>query len=225
MYFGFRPAGCGRGVIMKKLSIFLILVSVVAWGCKAAAVSGSAGDKKMPSADPKGAVLDFAHKFNGLKSLSGQVEATGDTPFSKHVDYVAPDRYHVVYHDQAGADMDMIIAGEQSYVKSGDSWNKLHADEAPTPTMRYQFSDETMKTLSDPKFEGEETVNGKPALVYTYKRIAVVGNFHVTCKVWVDKDSGLPIKSYEEYAEGVVKTRTTTFDTQTPVTIDLPVGK
>ena len=210
---------------MKNFTIVLVLFAAVSWGCKAASVSGSGGDSKLPSADPPAAVHEFARKFNALPSVSGQVEATGQTPFSKHVEYAAPDRYHVKYHDEAGGDMEMIMAGERSYIKSGDEWKKMQADEAPTPTMRYQFSDETLKSLSDVKFEGEEMVDGKSALVYTYKRVSVVGNFHVTCKVWVDKDTGLPIKSFEDYAEGVVKTRTTTFDTKSPVTIDIPAGK
>ena len=82
-----------------------------------------------------------------------------------------------------------------------------------------------MKSISDVKFESEESVNGKPALVYSYKLKTVVGNFPVNQKIWVSKSSGLPMKSYVEYSNGPIKTLTTTFDTESPVTIELPVKK
>jgi hypothetical protein len=207
---------------MKKLTL-LVFIACACWGCNAVTkVAGTETQAKTSSIDPKADVMAASQKFNSLKSLSGKVESTGDTPFTKNVEFTAPNNYHVTYHDQAGGDMELITVGDQSYIKTGDSWTKLHGDEPPTPTMRLQFSDETMRSISDAKFEGEDIIDGKTALVYSYKRVAVVGNFHVTCKIWVAKDSGIPIKSYEEYAEGVVKTRTTNFDTQSPVTIELP---
>ena len=207
---------------MKKQMIFLVLIACATWGCSASKVTGSAGDGKVPTADPKAAVIDAARKFTALNSVSGKVEATGETSFTKSVQYAGPDRYHTKYHDDAGADMEMIIVGQEAFIKSDDLWKKLHGDESPVPTMRNQFSDEVMKSISDAKFEGEDIIDGKPALVYTYKRVTLVGNFNVACKVWVGKTSGIPIKSYEDYSGGLVKTRTTTFDTDSPVTIDVP---
>ena len=67
-----------------------------------------------------------------------------------------------------------------------------------------------------------QSVNGQPALVYSYKQVTVVGNFPKKQTIWVSKSSGLPVKSYVEYSSGPIKTLTTTFDTESPVTIELP---
>src|SRR4030095_9432071 len=99
----------------------------------------------------------------------------------------------------------------------------MPANTNPTPTMRLPFTEEGLKSLSDVKFEGEESVNGVPALVYSYKQVTVVGNFPKKQTIWVSKSTGLPVKSYVEYSgSGQIKTLTTTFDTESPVTIDLP---
>jgi len=207
---------------MKKLTLVLILIASVASACKTAAVAGSEGSPAT-SSNPKADVLAASKKFIALNSLSGKIEAVAETPYKQQVEYVAPDRYHVVYRDNTGAEVEMIMAGNSSYVRSGDTWNETPGSTNPTPTMRNSFTDEALKSISDVKFEGEETVNGTPALVYSYKLVTVVGNFPVTQKIWVSRNSGVPIKCYVEYSTGPIRTLTTTFDTETPVTIELPV--
>ena len=202
---------------MKKLSLVLILFATVVSGC----VSRSQGDTKA-SSDSKAAVIDASRKFIALKSLTGKIEAAAEKPFKQKVEYVAPDRYHVVYRDDAGAETEMIMAGKDAYIKSGDSWKEIPGDTNPTPTMRNSFTEDALKSISDVKFESEESVDGKPALVYSYKLVTVVGNFPVNQKIWVSKSSGLPIKCYVEYSNGAIKTLTTTFDTESPVKIELP---
>jgi outer membrane lipoprotein-sorting protein len=216
------PGGRGQGVTMKNVMLVLILIACVASGCNNQKVAGSKGDTAT-SSDPKTAVIDASRKFIALQSLTGKIEAVAETPFKQQVQYVAPDRYHVVYRDDAGAELEMIMAGNNSYLRSGDSWNEVPGDTNPSPTLRNSFTEEALKSISDVKFEGEETVDGKPALVYSYKLLTVVGNFPVTQKIWVSKSSGIPIKCFVEYSSGQIKTLTTTFDTESPVTINLPV--
>ena len=74
-------------------------------------------------------------------------------------------------------------------------------------------------------FLGEESVNGMPALAYSYKLETVVGNVPVSPKLWVSKSSGLPMKCYVELSSGAIKALTITFDTDSPVTIELPSKK
>ena len=206
---------------MKKLTLVLILIATLVSGCKTSKVSGSTGDPKA-SSDPKGAVIEASRKFISLKSLTGKIEAAAETAFKQQVDYVAPDRYRVVYRDAKGAEAEMIMIGKDAYIKEGDSWKKMQGENSPTPTMRNSFTEEALKSISDVKFLGEESLNGIPALVYSYKLLTVVGNFAVTQKIWVSKSSGLPMKCYVEYSNGAIKTLTTTFDTESPVTIELP---
>ena len=209
---------------MKKLTLVLIFVAAVVSGCKLSKVSGTTGDAT-GSSDPKAAVLEASRKFIALKSFKGNIEAVAETPYKQQVEYVAPDRYHVVYREATGAATEMIMAGNEAYVKDGDSWKAIPGDTAPTPTLRNSWTEEALKSISDVKFEGEESLNGKPALVYTYKVVTVVGNFPTNRKIWVSKSSGIPMKSFVEYSNGPIKTLTNTFDTESPVTIELPVKK
>ena len=206
---------------MKKLMLVLIFIATVVSGCKTSKVSGTPGGATAPS-DPKAEVIEASRKFIALKSLTGKIEGNATTPYKQQVEYAAPDRYHVVYRDNAGAEAETIMGGNDAWVKSGDSWKKMPGDTNPTPTMRLPFTEEGLKSLTDVKFEGEESVNGMPALVYSYKQVTVVGNFPKKQTIWVSKSSGLPVKSYVEYSSGPIKTLTTTFDTESPVTIELP---
>ena len=207
---------------MKKLTLVLIFVACAAAGCaNFQKVSGSPGGT-VASSDPKADVIEASHKFTALRSVTGWIEANSETPYNQKVEYVAPDRYHVVYKDLSGAEVDMIMAGKDAYLKSGDSWNEIPGDTNPTPTFRNSFTDEVLKSISDAKFEGEESLDGKPTLVYSYKLVTLVGNFPVTQRIWVSKASGLPVKCDVEYSSGPIKKLTTSFDTETPVTINLP---
>jgi outer membrane lipoprotein-sorting protein len=210
---------------MKKLTLVLILIAIVVSGCKNSTVTESSGAPTAPS-DPKASVIEASRKLIALKSLTGKIEADAATPYKQQVEYAAPDRYHVKYRDNSGAETETIMAGNDAWVKSGDSWNKMTGETNPTPTMRLPFTEEGLKSMTDVKFEREESVNGVPALVYSYKQVTVVGNFPKKQTIWVSKSSGLPIKSYVEYSGGgPIKTLSTTFDTETPVTIELPSKK
>jgi len=205
---------------MKKLTLALILIAGVAAGCNRETGSPRTAEA---APDPKTSLIEACRKFYALKALSGNIDAVGETSFKQHVDYAAPDRYRVSYLDAKGAAMEMIIVGDQTYIKEGDTWKKAPAGHNPTPTLRNSFSDEVLKSLSDVKFEGEQTLDGKPTLVYSYKLVTLVGNFPVTSKMWVAKNSGLPVKSYVENPSGVLKNTTTTYDTESPVTIEPPI--
>lgn len=204
---------------MKKLTLALFLIAGVAAGCSKV----SEGSSRTTPSDPKASVIEASRKLYALKALSGNIDAVGETSFKQHNEYAAPDRYRISYTDATGAAMEMIIIGDQSFIKEGDSWKPTPAGLSTPPTYRNSFSDEVLKSLSDAKFEGEQTVDGKPALVYSYKIVTLVGNFPVTAKMWIAKNSGLPMKSYFEYSSGVLKNMMVTFDTESPVTIEPPI--
>ena len=207
---------------MRRLTLVLIVIATLVSGCKNSTLSGSPGTTTAPT-DPKAAVIEASRKFIALKSLTGKIEADAATPYKQQVEYAAPDRYRIVYRDNSGAEAETIMGGDEAWVKDGNSWKKMAGGTSPTPTMRLPFTEEGLKSISDVKFEREESVNGVPTLVYSYKQVTVVGNFPKKQTIWVSKSSGLPIKSYVEYSgSGPIKTLSTTFDTESPVTINLP---
>ena len=207
---------------MKKLTPFLLFTACLAAGCaNFQPVSGSKGGVTA-SSDAQADVIQASRKLIALSSLSGKIEADAETPYDQKVEFIAPDRYHVKYRDSSGADVEMIMAGEDTFLRSGDSWNEVPGDTNPTPTFRNSFTDEALKSISDAKYEGEELLDGQPTLLYSYKLLTVIGNFPVTQKIWVSKVSGVPLKCVAEYSSGPIKTLTTMYDSETPVAINLP---
>lgn len=215
---------------MKKLLLPLIILLVTVLGCSkirelaGGSPGGSGGGTATAGADPKEDITQAAKKFIALPAFSAKMEGMGQTEIKSQVDYVAPDRFHVTYLGGTGAGMEMIIIGSQSYMKpGGGSWNKVPGDAKSIPTLRDSFTEEGLKTLTDVKFEGEETTDGKAAMVYSYKNVTPVGNNPFTSKIWIDKVSGLPMKIYVEYPNGVLKNMTVKYDTESPITIEPPI--
>ena len=214
---------------MKELTLILLLIFTlcITPGCKK--ISGSAGDNgpspaaEAAAADPKGSVVQASRKLIAANSLSGKVVGVGKLGITKNVQYVAPDRYHIIFDDEHGARTEMTSIGNETWIRSGDSWDKLETEESPTSTFRNNFTDEVVAGISDVKFKGEEMLDNKPMLVFSYNLVTKVGNFPVTHTIWVDQASGLPVKSLAEYRDGNMESLTTTYDAKTPVSIERPV--
>ncbi len=213
---------------MKNLTLVLMLIAAVSLGCKwipgtGQTGGGSAGGGASGGSDPRGDVVAAAQKFIALKSFSAKMEGMGQTEIKSQVDYLAPDRYHMSYLGGTGAGMEMIMIGSDSYMKAGGRWIKTPGNASAIPTLRDSFTEEGLKSLKDVKFEGAETLDGKPALVYTYSNVTPKGDYPFNSKIWVGKDSGLPMKVYVTYSNGVLKEMTVNYDTESPVTIEPPI--
>lgn len=220
---------------MKKIALVLLVLGFFAVGCKFGSlkdlVSGGASGNSSSSkgsatggADPKADIVAASKKFIDLPSFSAKMNGEGQTPIKSQVDYVAPDRYHITFLGGTGAGMEMIMIGNQSYMKMSGKWTKTPGNAKSIPTLRDSFTEEGLKTLSDVKFEGDDTVDGKPALLYSYKNVTPVGNYPFTSKMWIGKDTGVPMKIYSEYSNGMLKNMTVNYDTESQVTIEPPIN-
>ncbi len=206
-----------------------MLIASVGLGCKLLDTIRGGGAGGGPGiggygSDPKADVIAASKRFIDLKSFSAKMDGVGQTEIKSQVDYVAPDRFHVKYLAGTGAGMELIMIGDQSFMKTGNSWSKMPSSgNSSVPTLRDSFTEEGLKTLTDVKFDGSDTIDGKPALIYSYKNVTPKGDFPFTAKMWVGKDSGLPMKIYAEYPNGVLKNMTVNYDTESPVTIEPPI--
>jgi hypothetical protein len=212
---------------MKKLFPVLLILIAFTFGCKLidslrGAGSGS-GSGVTSSGDPREDVIAASRKFVALSSFTANTEGMGSTPIKSQIAYLAPDRFHVKYLGGTGAGMELIYIGSDSYMKSGEKWNKMPGDAKAIPNLRDSFTEEGLRTLSEVKFEGNDTLNGKDALTYSYKNKTPVGDYTFTSKMWVSKDTGLPMRIYAEYSNGMLKNMTIDYDTETPVTIEPPI--
>ncbi len=224
---------------MKKILLPLVILCIAVLGCSkikelaggskdnsngSSTGSGSSKGASTSGADPKEDIIQASKKFIALSSFSAKMDGMGQTEIKSQVDYVAPDRYHISYFAGTGAGMEIIMIGNQTYMKTGGKWSKSPGgSNSAIPTLRDSFTDEGLKTLSDAKFEGNDTVDGKPALVYSYKNVTPKGDYPFSSKIWVGTQTGLPIKIVVNYDNGVLKQMTVNYDTESKVTIEPPV--
>ncbi len=220
---------------MKKILLPLVILCIAVLGCsKIKELAGGAkdnsngtssgGGSSTSGANPKEDIIQASKKFIALQAFSAKMDGMGQTEIKSQVDYVAPDRYHISYLAGTGAGMEIIMIGNQTYMKTGGKWSKSPGgSNSAIPTLRDSFTEDGLKTLADTKFEGDDTVEGKPALVYSYKNVTPKGGFGFNCKMWVETQTGLPIKIFATYDNAILKEMTVNYDTGSKVTIEPPV--
>ncbi|HUR96853.1 MAG TPA: hypothetical protein VMZ26_02175 [Pyrinomonadaceae bacterium] len=208
---------------MKKITPVLLVLLFVVTGCKLPSfLTGGAKGSATGGSDAKADVVAASKKFIDLPFFTANMEGVGQTEIKSQVQYAAPDRYHVKYLGGTGAGMELTWVGKDSYMNSNGKWTKMPSANSSIPTLRDSFTEEGLKTLTDVKFEGEDTVDGKAALLYTYKNVTPVGNYPFTSKMWIRQDTGVPMKVYVEYTNGTLKNMTVNYDTESKVTIEPP---
>ncbi len=210
---------------MKKITPVIFVLLFVVIGCKlpGSLTGGAKGSTATGGSDPKADVIAASKKFIDLPFFTANMEGIGQTEFKSQVEYAAPDRYHVKYLGGTGAGMELTWIGKDSYMNTNGKWTKMPGSNASIPTLRDSFTEEGLKTLNDVKFDGEDTVDGKPALAYSYKNVTPVGNHPFTSKIWIGQDTGVPMKIYVEYTNGTLKNMTVNYDTESKVTIEPPI--
>jgi len=214
---------------MKKLSAASIVLLLVVIGCKlpsSLSGGGGSGSSKGTSSggsDPKADVVEASKKFLALPFFTAKMEGTGQTEIKSQVEYAAPDKFHIKYLGGTGVGMEIIYIGKDSYMKSGDKWSKMPGSGTNIPNLRDSFTEEGLKTLSDVKFDGEDTIDGKPAMAYSYKNVTPVGAYPFTSKIWLSQKTGVPLRIYVEYSNGALKNMMVNYDTESPVSIEAPI--
>ena len=185
--------------------------------------SSSTSGRAKASSDPRADVVEASKKFLELPYFTANMEGQGQTAIKSQVQYSSPDKFHVKYLGGTGSGMEMIWIGKESYMNLNGKWSKMPASNTPIPNLRDSFTEEGLKTLTDVTAEGEDSVDGKPALVYGYKNVTPVGNYPFTSKIWVSQETGVPMKIYVEYTNGTLKNMTVNYDTESKVAIEPPV--
>src|SRR4051812_1533489 len=171
---------------MKTLILVSAILIFLGLGCSKfnELVPGSKGNSSSSSSkagtDPKQEVIDASKKFIALPHLSAKMDGMGQTEIKSQVDYLAPDRYHIMYLGGTGAGMEMIIIGKDFYMKTAGKWMKspgANTGAQSIPTLRDSFTDEGLQSLTDVRYEGPEMLDGKPANVYNYNNVTPKGNY------------------------------------------------
>ncbi len=214
---------------MKRSGPIIFLLVLVVLGCKLPSAirdmtsGGSSKGSATGGSDPREDVVQASKKFIGLPYFTANMEGVGQTEIKSQVAFAAPDRFHVKYLAGTASGMEMIFVGRDMYMHANGKWTKMPSANTSIPTLRDSFTEEGLKSLTDVKYEGDDSVDGKPALVYSYGNVTPVGNYPFTSKIWVGKETGLPMKIFVEYTNGTLKHMTINYDTETPVTIEPPI--
>jgi hypothetical protein len=189
--------------------------------------ASSEGDAAPPSGDPRADVVAASKKFIDLPKFSARMDGTGKTELHATLDYQAPDRYHMLNLSTSQQQMnEFFIIGKDMYMKLGDRWQKMPGVAGSAmPNLRKMFDDEGLKRLQDVKYVGDETLNGRPAHVYSYHSTQTDSTvpYPFTSKIWVGTADGLPQKIEVTYDGGDLKTMIITYDYEKSIDIKPPV--
>ena len=221
---------------MKRLVLVAVILGAVALGCKMAGIGSTsspanglanaaaspAADNSggQPSGDARQAVVDASKKFIDQKAFQAVMNTTGDKPTETRLEYVAPDRFHIVN----GTSVESVIIGKTAYVKLNGKWQKFPSEMGKSiASMRDAFTDEGLKSLKDVSFESNDLVDGVPASVYAYKSSTPKDGTSYRSKIWISNTSGLPMKIEVDYEGSTLKHMTTVYSYDEGVSIDPPV--
>lgn len=233
---------------MKNLPIIILLLVAFSLGCSGlinrvanSSTSGgssnssstgsgstsSGGDASPPSGDPKADVIAASKKFLDLPQFTAKMNgqaATGTMTMS--LEYQAPDRFHMTGTDPASHNQtEMIMIGKDMYMQAGGQWRKMpNALGSSMPNLRQYFDEKGLSTLQDVKYDGDDTVEGRPMHVYSYHNSQTNANmpFPFNSKIWVGSNDGLPHKIEVTYEQSQLKSMTITYDFDKPVDIKPP---
>lgn len=182
------------------------------------AASGSSGVS--PSGDPTADINRMADTFLAQKSFRAKMSGSGTTPVNVELEFVAPDRFRI----KNAQGPEMIVVGKDVYIETKDRWQKVPGDlGASIPDMRKNWDREGRRWISDAKYVGEDTVNGKPANVYTYYNKGMEGAGANDSKIWISKADGLPLKIEANYKSGTLRSMTIEYDYDANISIEPPV--
>ena len=218
----------------RDLAISLILLTAVAIGCSqirgpeaanstnSAEANSAANNSTAVTAtreNPAADIEAMADKFLAEKTFRAKMRGTGEKEVKTDLEFVAPDRFRI----KTGPGLETIVIGKDVYLSMNGSYQKLPgAMDGSIPDLRATFNKEGRKWFSDVRFVGEESVNGKPSLVYEYKNKGEGNLGENDSKIWVAKDDGLPLKIESRYKRGNLRTMIIEYEYDPNITIDVP---
>jgi outer membrane lipoprotein-sorting protein len=229
---------------MRDLFIIIAMLTLLLLGCKLPSsltrsdsnaapasedmpVSSDKGTQINAGDDPREEVIAASKKFLDQTSFIARMDTVGTPNQAMEVSFLAPDRFWIVADDPAGKmSAESVIIGEDVYVKIGSKWQKFPMGFGMnTPNIRELFNEAGLESLKDVRYEGEGSVDDRPALVYTYRNERSDGadTYPFTSRIWIVRADGLPHKIEVDYSSGPIRKLTIRYDFEAKVNIDPPM--
>lgn len=177
-------------------------------------------------AGPKEDIMAAHQKLveRGKFRMTSVTEGGGDTTRTEaFVEW--PDRYHMKV-DAAGQKNEMIILPAGTWMKQGGTWMKFPMDmSAMIKSMTPEAMRKGYEGMGNVREIGSAEVEGRDATGYAYdSKVTMMGITSTSSvKLWIDDDSGLPLK--QEIDGEAMNTRSLTvqvYDYETPVSVKAP---
>lgn len=148
-------------------------------------------------ADPKADIIAAHQKMmeKGRFRMTGSTVSDGKTTKMESA-VVWPDRYHMKM-DAAGSVNEIIVIPGETWMKQGGSWMKLPMDmSAMIQSMTPEAMRKSFEGMSNVRELGSESIGGRDAVGYAYdSKVEMMGITSTSSvRLWVDEDSGLPIR-------------------------------
>ncbi len=187
--------------------------------------------------DPRGAVTRAMGAMLAAKSYRARwvTSSSSGTNSTTILEYVAPDRYHMVREAERSAGninkIETIIVGQKTFMKMGDGpWRKFPVN---VGELIAQFRDpkviDELSKSAEIKFVGPDTLDGSPTMVYQYTYSDPQGKgFKTTAKTWIGVANNLPLKTESEGESEVMgktlnsKSTITYYDYDADIKIERP---
>lgn len=136
-----------------------------------------------------------------------------------------PDRYHMKT-DAGGQKSEMIILPAGTWMKQGGSWMKFPMDmSAMIKSMTPDAMKQAYDGMSNLREIGASEINGRDATGYAYdSKVTMMGITSTSSvKLWIDDDSGLPLRQeIDGEAMGTKSTTVQDYDYETAVSVRAP---
>jgi hypothetical protein len=173
----------------------------------------------VPSANPKDDLLNSTKRLQAYDSWSATLENNLFPEMKTELEYLKPDRYRI-----KNPISEVIAIGSNGYIKEKGKWRKIPEDiGAEIEASKKSFNAESMKTIKEVSKSDAEKIDGKDVILYTYSIAPGPNTPNNSTKVWIAKDSGLPIKIIVETENADATQRvTTTYNYTKQVKIEAP---
>lgn len=174
----------------------------------------------VPGENPKNDLIGSTKRLQEHNAWSATLENNLFPEMKTELEYIKPDRYRI-----KNPVNEIVIIGGDGYVKNKNgNWERVSEDlGAQIEQMKRGLSAEGMKNIKEVNKAGTEKIDGKDALVYTYSIDMGATTPNNSTKVWIDKDTGLPLKIVVETQNaGEKQIVTRTYDYKKQVKIEAP---
>jgi hypothetical protein len=204
----------------------------------AAPTSALSGGTTTNIQPPPGKPADIVRKASltafDANSMRAQtlVEGAGGDTLTLTVDFIKPDRVHVVQSTPTGGSERIAIKGKGLWVKTGDNWDAqgMAAADQFFASIDSKALAESLKVIQDDsiQFLGGEVLENIPTFVYTYKIVVDYGGKKTSGdgKIWIGVADGRAYKAQSvsnSLATPGKQDRTTVlYEYDLPITIEAP---